>query len=71
MNLKIYNKIEVLLYNNIKDPLLPTTEKVEFEDSSIGFSGNFMIITKHDMNSRNNTTCTPFNLDKVKAYKTQ
>ena len=25
---------EILLYNNIKDPLLPTTEKVEFEDGS-------------------------------------
>ena len=71
MNLKIYTKIEVLLYNNVNDRFPQSTERFEFENSSINFSGNFMIITTHDMTSRQNTTCTPFNLDKVKAYKTQ
>ena len=67
MNLKIYNKIELLTYD--KNHI--SVEKVEFENASINFTGNFMVITAHDMTAREKTTCTPYDLSYIKAYKTK
>ncbi len=71
MNLKIFNKIEILLNSATNDKFFPNIEKIEFIDSSIQFSGDYIIIIEHDKTCIENTKCTPFNLSKIKEYRTK
>ncbi len=70
MDNKIYDKIVLLEFNKHSINNISPTTKCEFENASIRFTGNFIIICIHDKFDISKTICKPFNLSDVKSYKT-
>lgn len=70
MDIKIYDKVVLIEFNKHRTSDIPPTTKCEFENASIKFSGNFMIVCIHDKFDTTKTLCRPFNIADVKSYKT-
>ena len=70
MDIKIYDKVVVLEVNKHRTSDIPPTTKCEFENASIKFSGDFMIICIHDKFDNAKMICRPFHISYVKSYKT-
>jgi hypothetical protein len=69
MDSKIYDKVVLLEVNKHRTSDIPPTTKCEFENASIEYSGNFMIICIHDKLDTTKMICRPFNISDVKSYK--
>lgn len=69
MDIKIYDKIVLLEVNKHKTSDIPPTTKCEFENASIKYSGNFIIVCIHDKLDPTKMICRPFNISDVKSYK--
>jgi hypothetical protein len=70
MNNKIYDKIDVLVIKTTYDTAIPSTNKIEFFNTSITLSGNYIIFNTHDRHDTQKYESTPYHLDKIKGYKT-
>lgn len=67
-----YRTVEVLLRTKLSDPRIDSTEKVEYQDSKVTLSGDFIIISKSEVkdNKEVSTSNVVYPLDKVIAYRT-
>lgn len=72
--LKIYSKIQLLVKNSDirekehkEDSSLPSTTKIEFEQSTLIISGDYLIIQK--IGDKDEITGIVFNLKEISSYK--
>jgi hypothetical protein len=70
MKKQIHDLIEVLVRTHTNDKLLPSTHKIQFFNASITLSGDYIIFNSHDKHDSNKYESEPYNLEKIKGYKT-
>ena len=69
-----FGKIELLLKgSSTKDKAIQPTEKIEFLDSGLMITGDYLIVVVDERNELDNTLTSTgkiFNMNQVVAYKT-
>ena len=67
----IYNKLELLVKNKVNNFELPTTTKIEFENSDYSLHGDYLMIKEYSSNDCENIiTNRLFHLDEISAFRT-
>jgi len=71
-SLTIFNKIELLLKTEIKDPRIQSTETKIYIDSQLVISGDYLIVNTDKANEDNTitTTANVYPLKNIIGYRT-
>lgn len=76
MNLNIiptFEKVELLVRTIVNEVVMPSLNKIEFEDAGMVITGNYMIITTKQYVWETNEvvqTSQIFHLNEIKSYRT-
>lgn len=68
-----FEKVELLVRTIVNEVVMPSLNKIEFEDAGMVITGNYMIITtKHYVEEANEVVQTSqiFHLNEIKSYRT-
>ena len=67
----IYDKLELLVKNKLKNLELPSSTKIEFTNCDYKLHGDYLIINEYLSNDVENiVTNRLFNLDEISAFRT-
>lgn len=70
-----FDKVEILIKNIVKDVVMPSTTKLEYNNCNITITGEYLIVSteeKIEDQAKVNSTVTNrlYNLSEIVAYKT-
>ena len=80
LHAKVYSKITILYsstsnptknssYDSIYNSGMPAVDNITYEDVTIKYHGNFLIVEVLDSDDWEYITCHPFELSRIKSYR--